>query len=314
MKTQHRHLLSLGILLAAANFASAAPLVYEGFNGYTAGNMNGQLANGNTVGLDTAGASGTYAVAGSAATFQSTGLSLGTLAVSGGSVSQTTTTASTFGIGLNAGTVTGDLFGSYLINFTTAGTATAIAWNYINDTQTTATNRRFAAIADGNTTSTTGVGYDGPAANGTYSAQTLAGGTTYMVLSQFTNVGTALSVGTPGVGTVWVLDAAQYDNFASSGFTVSALNSATIGTGATQVTSRISDTVTTGTFDFTSSRFLTVGLLSNSATQTYTIDEMRYGTTLLDAVPEPSVTALLAGGMVFGLFMKRSRRHTGMRE
>ena len=60
----------------------AQSLLYEGFNGYTVGTMIGQATNANTLGL-----TGNYAEnTGGTILFQSAGLSLGDLAVTGGSV------------------------------------------------------------------------------------------------------------------------------------------------------------------------------------------------------------------------------------
>lgn len=304
-----------GLLLAAP--ASADLVVYEGFTGYTAGNLHNQAANSNTLGLNTSGTgAGLYSSTNTNATtsinYQATGLTFSNLTVSGGSVALNSSTGTVTGVALNnALSFTGTLYGSYLVNFSSTVVAdnTPYAYVTIATTRTTGTTH-FSSIADNSgAINSVAVGYDGLGANATNSGVILSGGSTYIVLASFTNVGVALSAETPGVATQWVLSTAQFDHFKSNGF--AGLEAASIGATASDVTSVVSESMTSGTYSlFGDTNALRVGMNSNSGARTFTIDEIRFGTSLdaVTPIPEPATAAALVGLGALAVSALRRRR------
>lgn len=296
---------SIALLFAAlAGFAPSARAVlyvYEGFNGYTTGALAGQTPNGNTVGLDTAvnyyddGGNRT-----SGFSIQSTGLALGSLQTGGGALAFS---SGTFVIGadISQTAITGTLWSSYLVNFsTTSATSGNGALVRIGSTPAdSGTNTRFTSWADSrNSSANIGVAYSG--ANGTDGTAGLATGTTYILIGKFTNVGTSLSVGTPGTATLWALTTAQFNAFIAAGGTEAALQPASVTATATQTT-------TTGTFTFNSNSAFGIVAVGTSGV----IDELRYGSTLADVtpVPEPAMAPALAGlSALLAVILRRRRR------
>jgi len=285
--------------------AQASLLVYEGYDYAALANddsMDGVATN--ATGLD-----GTYDVAantGIAFRYQTAGLTFGDkyLPTSGGSVrlGRATNQYASLGIGLDAGTVTGNLYQSFLFTFETnsaTGTNSGSFWR-VADAQTSGTNSRFATLTENRASgSAPGIGYDSDTVT-TSAGGSLAADTTYLFLSRFSNVGTALSVGTPGVADLWIFTQAGYESWLAAGADEAELS--------TFALLDASDTATTGTHTFNSADFLQL-----AATTTGTgggtfigyYDELRFGTTLADVVPEPTSASLLAAG---GLLLLRRRR------
>lgn len=303
MKTSHSSPVARSLCMALAvlsllmlpNSLHASLLIYEGFNGYTVGDIGGQAVNTNATGL-----TGNYAASQvSRANYQTNGLTFSNLVVSGGSVVQNSTTGVNFGARLDAGTFTGTLYTSYLINFSSAGDTASRAWASINQDSAISAKRTLAAIADMDNSTYAAVGYDS-VTNATSSGIQLAGNTTYMVLASFSHVGSALDVTNAGVATLWVITENQFGYFQTNGFTDLNLNSASIGSGASDVFARVTNTATTGTYTFATNRYLQLSLNANSASRSYTMDEVRYGTILTDVapIPEPTATALMALGVL----------------
>lgn len=202
--------------------------------------------------------------------------------------------------------VTGTLYSSYLVNIDAAGTNSSSFTEVRVTTNSgdSGANSRFrsqpdSSVADQNGPGASYSGNTGPAGVGT----ALALDTTFMVISRFTNVGTALSAGTPGTATTFVLDASQYLAFQATGYSESYLDS-----GA--VTARISSTPLTsgGTFAFANGNFVQIGGIGTTSGITY-IDALKFGSDLTSVVtiPEPSAAALVILGSIAGF--ARRRRH-----
>ena len=279
--------LALGVLYGGS-LAQAGVLAYEKF-GYALANG----ANLNGVATNAPGLTGNYtvtALGGGTSTFQTAGLTFSPnfLPCSGGAVLCSVTGANNYarlGVALNAGTVTGTVYTSYLANFSTLGTvAGPIASSHLNSTTggTDATCWFRSDVAASVTLKRPGVGYDATEAAAT--TGNLVSGTTYLVVSKFTNVGSALSAGSPGVATTWVFTQAAYDNWYYAGALESQLGTYASFTAA--------ESVTSGTFTFNNTRFaqLVAGTGAGAA-EAVTFDELRYGTELVDVVK--AITPLL---------------------
>jgi hypothetical protein len=300
----------------------AALLVYEGFSGYTVGNINGQAVSG--TGLDgnwtVTNAVGSGSVS---SVFQSSGLSFGSnfATSSGGSLLSTSVynnglnAFSTATAGLNT-SATGTIWSSYLINWNTISAANggstiqgigSLASPPDNSTvmlrnqmvsNTTVTNRQI------------GVGYDQTATLSGNTSLTTGAGNTYLYISKYTNVGLPLSAGSPGVATTWLLTQSQYDTIYNTG--VAGITEAKLNAGV--VTQKVTDaSVTSGTYLFDDTRFLTLRSDApdqNNFQTAAVFDELRYGTTLDDVtvIPEPSATALLFGAGMSALLFRRKRQ------
>lgn len=287
------------------SWAQASLLVYEGFNGYASGSLYKQSVT-NTTGL-----TGTYGLLTGDQIFSNTqGLTFSNLQVSGGSASNSTTKASAIGVTLDASlsSYTGTLYGSYLVQLGSAPTTNSSVTVGVNTKSTTASDSRyFNSSADLSTNSSPGVSYT-TTKNGVTSASplTLSAGTTYALVSRYTNVGLATSASNPGVATLWVLTEAQFDHFKISGFDDDALDSALVGSSDSNVTMRINSAPLTDGSIYTFSGGIQFGLTSSAEGASFIIDEVRYGTSLNDVlpVPEPSLSALMIGTFSLAAVMK----------
>ena len=291
-------------MLASTCAGSAAVLIYED---YDYGIADGTTMNG--VATAATGFTGNYATAGTSGTsvYQTTGLTFGAnyLPVSGGAVrlsSPTGTTSSLLGATMSVGGAqTGTLWSSYLVNFTSksnAGNATAQA--RVSDIQVGATgtaNNRMNALGDGFGPLGTAVTYSGSGVT-TAGATTLTVGNTYLILSQFTNVGTAGG----GTATLWVFDVAGYDNWLSLGGGLEA------NLGTYDLTSQSHTSTTQADFgDGDFFHFAASNASGATAVQTVVYDELRWGTSLgnVVAVPEPSAVASVIGGLGMLALLRR---------
>lgn len=312
-----RHLIPALLVAAfAAMPSSAALLVYEDFT-YAA--SNGASFNG--VATSATGISGNWTVSngsGGSSTYLSSGLSFGSehFASAGGALRQTGTassgTASTIlGAAWSAGTVTGTVYTSFLFQNTarTTATAAALSVSRINNAITASGTSAWFNVqpeVNGGTIGAAGLGYSPTIA--TTSATVLDLSTTYLALARFTNVGSALSTGSPGTATAWIFTQAGYEAWRAAGSL-----EADLGTHAAAT---VVSSATTGTYTLDNTRFVQFGLSAsniNGQTQTTIYDELRYGTALGDVVntspvPEPSSAAVLAGLAALGLGFTRRRR------
>jgi hypothetical protein len=309
-----RLLAAVATLVASSLPASAVLLVYEGFD-YT-----GEISEGGTfMGSSNSGTgfSSGYSqeVNGAAWTYSTSSLSFSSnYATTGGSAVVNSTTASAKNIyrPLSAD-LTGTTYGSYL--FTTrdrgADGILSVLLGSSSDRAAQATvdiagNARFVENIDPRPT-IPGARFNGDDESSTVTyadggldpapAATEPGATTYMILWK-----TVLEASSQSVS-AWVLTGDQYDYFYTNGFTESALDSATVGTAASEVTATITSSGT-GALESLETLHLFVYQVQDS-----TIDEVRIGTEFSDAVaiPEPSTMAILFGGLAGLLAFLRKR-------
>ncbi len=293
------------ILFSLSSQAGAALVIYEGFNGYTtgAGGLVGANPNGNTVGLNTslayAGTGlGNYTVNASSLTFGSLVTNGGSITTAGGSgvVSTAATT-----IDLATTPYSGTLYTSHLVNLSSISATTNDGAVSRITSDSAASNQRFQLLSDSrNTSNNVGAAYAFTTTNGSTG---LATGTTYLMIGRFTNVGAGLSVGSPGVGTVYALTLAQFGSFVAGGQNDAWLDGATIGSGASEVTARVSNSQTSSTWVLGDGSWMSLLTVADGAT----FDELRYGSTLLDItpIPEPSTFALLSLGVAALVGLRR---------
>jgi hypothetical protein len=284
--------------------AQGALLVYEGFNGYEEGSMGGQTVQ-NTVGL-----SGSYYASGSTITYQNTGLTFGGLAVSGGSIIASSNAQNYLEVDLSA-SATGTLYTGYLVNFSVSNRDDFSAARLgVNPDADAGTGRYFNSNADSADGGYPLVGYGTSLGTNDYTPFNEAG--TFLVLARFTNVGTELSGGNPGVATMWILTESQFTYFTSNNLLNDAtLDAAAKGSDADDVRYRISGAVTSGTYDLSGSA-LQLTLAGTFGGSPFTMDEIRFGTTLADVapVPEPGTAVVCGLGAAF-LLMRRNGRRSG---
>ncbi len=271
MKFMRLYLLTVAIVAIFGLCLSRADLlIYEGFDGYDKGDLEGQEISSHTKGL-----AGRFSGAGGLDYFDS-GLTFSNLAVSGGcaKVSKKVFEAS-IDIGIASGvTVAGNLYESYLVKIPAAGfggnIGTSIAGNLIS--YATANNPpRLAASYS-------------PAKGYGASQNSLNADTTYLIITEFTNVGQGLSKSNAGAGTVWALTETQMADFVAAGFATSYLNKATIGSESNQISARFPiPEVTNGKFLFNETVRLSLVMVYTA--DFAMIDEIRFGTTVEDVVP-----------------------------
>jgi hypothetical protein len=211
----------------------------------------------------------------------------------------------------------GTLWNSHLFRIPELGEAVANAsaiGTRINDGDTSdgatsgGANSYFSANGNNNSASgpasTPGLDYAGGAGTTATSdpVTTLSENTTYLALAKFTNVGIALSAGDPGVASLWVFDQSGYEAWRAAGS-----SEASLGTHATWT---ITESATSGTYNFSSSEFLQFYVFNQSASTAIDglMDEVRWGTTLdAVAIPEPSSFALLIGTLAATCLVRRRR-------
>ena len=305
-------LLAVGAALGlAAPAAHATLLVDESFN-YPAlangANMNGVAASG-------AGLSGNYSVGdghpGSSAgsfIYQTSGLSLGNLSVSGGSVVMQGNAGynATLSAPISATTTASTLYGSYLFNLSSVG-GNESAGALIGPISGYDNNSLIEPLAQAYGTSSYGVpgGAAALASKSVFayrSGSDQSAGTTYIALFQVSGVGAAS--GTAGISE-WILSAIQYDQFASNGdLTASALNAASTGTAATNVLQSGSSSGTPSAYPSLTGEYLDFyGAATASATSMAFADYRLSDSSLAQAaplatVPDPAPLSFLAAGCV----------------
>ena len=288
------------IAASAATSSHAALLVYEGFAGYSTGELNGQTAS-----LSSQGLSGAWD--GSAYTTRhqvtSTGLNFAGLATSGGALTIGNSTRLS-GIAMSHAGVApgGTLYSSYLVQRSVAATTESGILTRIHDSSATATGGYFSAFADGRAGAIAAVGYDTSfnPANSSPGSSPVSAGETFIVISSFTNVGNSSA----GNASLYVLSQPQYTNLLTLG--LGSLSSLTVGMGADQAWVSASHNGVTfgGTFD--SSDYLQLLSLQEGGI----IDEVRYGTALADVLPVPEPSGmLLAGVAMAGALVRRTRKN-----
>lgn len=305
---------TLPALLCVAAFlsgpcADAALLVYEGYNGYTPGAMGSTgptgnaNPNGNTIGLDKAVAYAPTSV--SNYTFTDTPMTFGSLPVSGGSLTFNGGTAIIAGeLDFTNPAAGSTLWNGYLIRITTRGAGSGDGFHSRVATNTGTGGVHFQSYPDnrGTTTTEAGIRY--------VDTQQLAGASLtldvdYFILSSFTNAGTTLSAGTPGVATMYAFNLAQFGNLMAATNREDYLAALSQGTGDTNATIKVSQSVTSGSQTFTNTQFVHFVSVNMSGS----VDEMRWATDLesLLTIPEPGTATL--GLLAFASAAFRRKRH-----
>lgn len=304
------HALGVSAVLLAASFvpSQAALLVYEGFNYTTGSALNTITPNASTTGLDKTTAYGGSGVANY--TVQS-GLTFGSLTTTGGSISSAASVTAVGAVKLSLTSYVGTLWSSYLVNFSSLSNATVGNGALTRVSNDTSNNgERFNSYADsrtstGSPTTNLGIAYNA-ASNITVGTTSLSLNTTYILISKYTNVGSAVNSGT-GTGTLYALSLSQFNSFISAGGAESWLNAASIGTGASDVTGRVSSTNNaSSTYLFQSGAYAQFVNVNDGVT----FDELRYGSTLTDVVPvpEPGTVGLAALGAGTAFLFRRKNR------
>jgi hypothetical protein len=280
-------LVAVMVGLAGVLPAPGALLVQEGFDGYEEGALDGQSVR-KTIGL-----TGSYYASEPAIEFQSTGLTFGPLAVSGGSIRSASATPAFAGVNLDAAGK-GTIYSAYLVNFDgkERSDASAVRLGINDNPGGSLETRYFNSNADGSDSGVPMTGYDTvPSAGGYYANFDEAG--TFLVLARFTNVGSELSPESPGVATMWILTEEQFAYLTAHHLLTDAgLDAAARGTAADNVRWRIENTVMTGSHSFTGA--LQLSLTSSGSSSTFTMDEIRFGTSLADVAPvaKPTTAAI----------------------
>lgn len=282
---------SLAVLCAPA--AHATLLVYEGFD-YTVGSrLNTHAPNNSTVGLNK---QVTYYDGPSDRTANytvTTGLTFAGLQTSGGAL-QFTTSTNVIGANLSLSSAhTGTLWSSYLVHFTQQGSGSGNgAVIRVGDSPSNNVSARLSSWADSRASTNSqkfAVGYASDDKH-TESANSLALGTTYIVINRFTHVGQTLSSDSPGVATSWALTEAQYGVFITQDNPEAWLDDLQ---DLSRFTAKATHSVTSSSYAFNNSS--AIGIVTVGDAGIY--DELRYGSTLASVtpVPEPATAAVLAG-------------------
>ncbi len=305
-------LVALGLPAAG----QAGLLVYEGFD---YGVANGSSLNG--VAVSATGLGGNYTVTNAGtgtATFVETGLTFGDLVTTSGAARLNSGTTGSSNAVLSASlnlsaAGTGTIYSSYLVQFTSLSTTSAGGGNQVRLKNTANnTNLLQSSAKVASATFTPGVAYgNNTPVNAPKPAEgaNMVTGETYLVVNTFTNVGSALSAGSPGVATTALFDLASYNNWVSNGSNESG------EFGLTALALRtVSESVTSGTYTFNNtSKSLQFTTFSGSGSgQNAIFDEVRFGTSLSDVVvstiPEPSTYAGIVGGLTLaGAYLARRR-------
>lgn len=283
-------LVSTTLCLTLASPARATLLVHEGFTGYNAGTLAGQSPNQNTTGLGPAGYYDGATISRAGGYTLQAGLTFGSLATSGGALAYGTA-INVIGADIDIGGTAfqGTLWSSYLVKFTAtqaSGDGDG-ALLRIGDSPNDTADLRYSSWADSRNSSTRiGTAYSGSTAINGDAA--LAVGTTYILISRFTRVGSVASSVSPATATVWALNETQFGNFIAAGGDEAAL----VGTS---VTATATQQVTSGSKNFVTGDAISLVTVNSAGV----FDEIRFGSTLADvtpllAIPEPAAAAALS--------------------
>lgn len=288
-----------GMLGLTALSSEAAIIASESFN-YAAADIVG-------VGAAANGFSGAW-IQGSGSTsrvitVQETGLSMTGVSSSGGSVvlqangeHTNRAVARPFTTALST---TGTLYGSFLFSYTGVVNASVfgVGLGAANESDGSAS---FYMAGKGYNIAGGGLQVEGSGWGNGSMAGTMSANVTYLYLFEL-NAAT-------NTATAWIVTEAQYANF-SGALNSAALNAATVGTGAGNVTAK--RTVTNASATLGAQTHLILHGFQGTATDQYIIDEIRLSNSNLleavTAVPEPSAVALVGLGSLMVLRRRRLR-------
>lgn len=288
-----KHIVTIGLILLAG-VVSAALLVEETWN-YGVGSSSTTWTGG--TGYNATAWNPAYSFSSGAAIVN--GLTFGSMSVSGNAVhvgitagtSTVTTTYGTLRRQMNTTSVTsGDLWVAYLFAFDTTGSTVPL-------------DEQLEVRSDTNLR--TGISENSSSVyqrKGTITATsatsaTIKGGETLLYISKFADLGV---VGTSNSKS-WVLTAAGYANMMANGGVLEAnLDAYALVT-----------TINTNHLSFTQSGTGYVEIVPigrGSSTPSFTVDELRYGTTLQDvvAIPEPATIGLFSCMAAAVVILRRS--------
>lgn len=303
--------LSVAILVAtfgsiSPQQADAATYAYDGFD-YAASTANNVTLVGKDPSLESPGSTGIAgAIVGAVATgqgglsnvFQTTGLTFGTLQTRGGGARFKNSTGQPSYLAFNysgsAPAAGSTLYTSYLIQSLTAHNLNSVAGLRMNTSKTSSSGTAF--FFSGIDTS---IGTACGAQYGTGSPNTTGGtvatiNTTFLVVARYTNVG--MTTGTRTART-YVLNQAQFANYADGGFGEAEWDAATIGSAADQVFGRTTDTYTgSSAFNLPTNGGIQFAIGNSAANTDVLYDELRCGSTVADVLPvgTPPTPALVS--------------------
>ncbi len=311
MKTCHLSgVYALVLAIMPGNPSQAALLAYEGFT-YTGPNLNGISPNTDTVGLRTdIPFAGTGAGTETGHYTITDGLTFGSLATKGNAVAFGNQPGNSVGTAqLSFSGVTGTLYGSYLVKFGSLGGVGANGFEVRIGSNDTTGSLRFRSFADSRngTDNNPAVDYNASVITTAAVGTPMVAGTTYLVVSTFTRVGQALSAASPGVGSVYVFTNAQFEHMMAQADPTAyfnSLNALSVGTGANQLFSFVTESVESGTFSIPANykmQFVNVGDVG-------TVDELRFATDFLSVVPVPEPATAMLAAVAAGMVGLRRRR------
>jgi hypothetical protein len=302
MKAKLTLVLGLVVLISttATPQLQAQATAYEGFN----------YGNGQSITAITSTATGlgnwTSTTGGIVGTTDSTGLTFGSLAVSGGSLDVTQPSAGQdntwqfLSAPVTSSIADGStLYTSYLFKFTGPNGGYGAADNFgLSVGNDTGPDHTMAALLQAYDNQEARIGYT-DTENTSFASGNIFDGATYMIIGKWTNLGGASS------GTEWILSLADFQAITAAGpVTEAALNANNMATGTT-------GPFTAGSFGL--SQFVKIGDFMGTNVN-YNVDEIRFASDLADvtplvAIPEPSTYALWCMGL-FGLYFLRRKRMT----
>jgi hypothetical protein len=278
----------LALALGVGQAAHASLIAYETFDTYSAGSLVGANGGSGWGGAWTTG--GTVIGSGLAFSDYAVGMRSAQITMSSWTLNFDTQASRPFGASASAGST---LWVSFVGQWDSGSHYTGNELR-VGPSATGSTGQFDIQPRNGSTNwwNWTSAAVDGQQTGGYNNAN---GSPTYLYVAQFTNVG--------GVGTetLWVLSAANYDAIKAGGITETELNTNT---------ATVSGASAAMTLDTT--KYLQLAIKGNTGDwpSTFTVDEIKYGTTVGDVtspVPEPATMALLGLGAV-AMMAKRRRR------
>ncbi len=298
MKTPLILALAAACAFSGTQQSFATLYAYDGFD-YFANTANGSPLVGKNPALHSVGSSGldgttAGAVAagqgGMSNLFQTTGLTFGPLHVRGGGARYDNDAGQSSYFAFNySGSPPppgSTLYTSHLLRVLAPLTDASVISLRMNTSKTGGpATSFFVTYADtGVTNSPPGAQYDNA---GTSTGPAIQINTTYVVIGRFTNVGMTTD---PREATTYILNEAQFANYADGGFGETEWDGATIGTAANQIVSRVKDIYTdTAAFNLATNSGIQFGIGNAGANgglgQDVLYDELRCASTLGEAVP-----------------------------